>query len=153
MYFYQIKCCFYTQNGCMNKQILQRLIPSQIPDRFSKLINWNILVNIFIDLLINWLLFKFSYIHDRLATGIWFSPHIIYFSSQKRLKHGRQNITLHWINGIIRNKKCIFTKLNVCTRMYSWFCLLCNYKYLWRYWVSHILIYTVLYNFIAIYTS
>jgi hypothetical protein len=31
---------------------------------------------------------------------------------QKRLKHGRQNITLHWINGIIRNNKCIFTKLN-----------------------------------------
>jgi hypothetical protein len=38
MYFYQIKCCFYTQNGWMNKQILQRLIPSQIPDRFSKLL-------------------------------------------------------------------------------------------------------------------
>ena len=38
----------------------------------------------------------------------------IYFSPQKRLKHGRQNITLHWINanGIIRNNKCIFTKLN-----------------------------------------
>jgi hypothetical protein len=34
------------------------------------------------------------------------------FSPQKRLKHGRQNITLHWINGIIRNNKCIFTKLN-----------------------------------------
>jgi hypothetical protein len=34
MYFYQIKCCFYTQNGCMNKKILQQLIPSQIPDRF-----------------------------------------------------------------------------------------------------------------------
>jgi hypothetical protein len=28
------------------------------------------------------------------------------------LKHGRQNITLHWINGIIRNNKCILTKLN-----------------------------------------
>ena len=38
MYFYQIKCCFYTQNGCMNKQILQRLLPSQISDRFSKLL-------------------------------------------------------------------------------------------------------------------
>ena len=38
MYFYQIKYCFYTQNGCMNKNILQRLIPSQIPDRFSKLL-------------------------------------------------------------------------------------------------------------------
>jgi hypothetical protein len=36
--FYQIKCCFYTQNGCMNKTILQRLNPSQIPDRFSKLL-------------------------------------------------------------------------------------------------------------------
>jgi hypothetical protein len=34
----------------------------------------------------------------------------IYFSPQKPLKHGRQNITLHWINGIIRNNKCIFTK-------------------------------------------
>ena len=34
------------------------------------------------------------------------------FQSPKRLKHGRQNITLHWINGIIRNNKCIFTKLN-----------------------------------------
>jgi hypothetical protein len=30
MYFYQIKCCVYTQNGCMNKKILQQLIPSQI---------------------------------------------------------------------------------------------------------------------------
>jgi hypothetical protein len=30
---------------------------------------------------------------------------VIYFSPQKRLKHGRQNITLHWINGIIRNNK------------------------------------------------
>jgi hypothetical protein len=29
MYFYQIKCCFYTQNGCMNKNILLLLIPSQ----------------------------------------------------------------------------------------------------------------------------
>ena len=36
--WYNIKCCFYTQNGCMNKIILQRLIPSQIPDRFSKLL-------------------------------------------------------------------------------------------------------------------
>jgi hypothetical protein len=36
----------------------------------------------------------------------------IYFSPQKRLKHGRQSIMLHWINGIIRNNKCIFTKLN-----------------------------------------
>ena len=41
-------------------------------------------------------------------TGI----HFVYFSPQKRLKHGRQNITLHWINGIIRNNKCILTKLN-----------------------------------------
>ena len=24
MYFYQIKCCYYTENGCMNKKILQR---------------------------------------------------------------------------------------------------------------------------------
>jgi hypothetical protein len=38
MYFYQIKCCFYTQNGCINKKILQRLTPSQIPDRFSTLL-------------------------------------------------------------------------------------------------------------------
>ena len=34
------------------------------------------------------------------------------FQSSKRLKHGRQNITLHWINGIIRNNKCILTKLS-----------------------------------------
>jgi hypothetical protein len=34
------------------------------------------------------------------------------FSPQKRLKHGRQNITLHRINGILQNNKCIFTKLN-----------------------------------------
>jgi hypothetical protein len=38
VYFYQIKCCFYTQNGCVNKKILQQLIPSHIPDRFSKLL-------------------------------------------------------------------------------------------------------------------
>jgi hypothetical protein len=35
----------------------------------------------------------------------------IYFSPQKRLKDGWRNITLHWINGIIRNNKCILTKL------------------------------------------
>jgi hypothetical protein len=32
MYFYQSKGCFYTQIGCMNKTILQQIIPSQIPD-------------------------------------------------------------------------------------------------------------------------
>jgi hypothetical protein len=36
----------------------------------------------------------------------------LYFSPQKRLKHGRQNIRLHWINDIIWDNKCIFTKLN-----------------------------------------
>jgi hypothetical protein len=36
--FYKLNAVFYTQNGCMNKKILQRLIPSQIPDRFSKLL-------------------------------------------------------------------------------------------------------------------
>jgi hypothetical protein len=35
----------------------------------------------------------------------------IYLNSQKRLKHRRQNITLHSINDIIRDNKCIFTKL------------------------------------------
>ena len=34
MYFYQIKCCFYTQNGCMNKQILQRLIHEKWCDTY-----------------------------------------------------------------------------------------------------------------------
>ena len=38
MYFYQIKCCFYTQYGCIEKNILQQLISSQTPDRFSKLL-------------------------------------------------------------------------------------------------------------------
>ena len=38
MYFHQIKCCFYTQTAAWAKNILQRLIPSQIPDRFSKLL-------------------------------------------------------------------------------------------------------------------
>jgi hypothetical protein len=42
MYFDQIKCRFYTQNGCMNKTILQRLIPSQIPDRKFYKYNINI---------------------------------------------------------------------------------------------------------------
>jgi hypothetical protein len=32
--FFFFNLFFYTQNGCMNKKILQRLIPSQIPDRF-----------------------------------------------------------------------------------------------------------------------
>jgi hypothetical protein len=36
----------------------------------------------------------------------------IHFIPQKRLKHGRQNITLDRLNSIIRNNKCIFTKLN-----------------------------------------
>jgi hypothetical protein len=34
----KLNAVFNTQNGCMNKKILQRLIPSQIPDRFSKLL-------------------------------------------------------------------------------------------------------------------
>jgi hypothetical protein len=38
------------------------------------------------------------------------SEHI--FDSTQAPVHGRQNITLHWINGIIRNNKCIFSKLN-----------------------------------------
>ena len=38
MYFNKIKCCFYTHNGCMNKQILQQIIPPQTSDRFSKLL-------------------------------------------------------------------------------------------------------------------
>ena len=39
MYSCKIKCCFYPQKHCMNKQqILQQLIPSQTPDRFSKLL-------------------------------------------------------------------------------------------------------------------
>jgi hypothetical protein len=36
--FTKLNAVFNTQNGCMNKKILQRLIPSQIPDRFSKLL-------------------------------------------------------------------------------------------------------------------
>jgi hypothetical protein len=34
------------------------------------------------------------------------------FQSPKTFKTWTTNITLHWINGIIRNNKCIFTKLN-----------------------------------------
>ena len=34
------------------------------------------------------------------------------FQSPKRIKTWTKNITPHWINGIIRNTKCIFTKLN-----------------------------------------
>ena len=37
---------------------------------------------------------------------------VIYFSLPTTIKHGWQKITLHWINSIIRNNKCIFTKLN-----------------------------------------
>ena len=37
--FTKLNAVFYTHNGCMNKKILQRLIPSQIPDRFSKLLS------------------------------------------------------------------------------------------------------------------
>jgi hypothetical protein len=36
----------------------------------------------------------------------------IYFSPQKRLKHGRQNITLNWINGIIRNNSYVVNLIN-----------------------------------------
>ena len=38
MYFYTIKLCFYTQNNCMDKNKLLQIIPSQTPDRFSKLV-------------------------------------------------------------------------------------------------------------------
>jgi hypothetical protein len=65
------------------------------------------------------LYYEFSLLHIfSLVLQPWMSAYIrktdgVYiFSPQKRLKHGRQNITLHWINGIIRNNKCIFTKLN-----------------------------------------
>ena len=34
------------------------------------------------------------------------------FQSPKTIKTWTTNITLHWINGIIRNYKCIFNKLN-----------------------------------------
>jgi hypothetical protein len=50
MYFYQIKCCFSTQNGCMKKKILQQLIPSQIPDRFNKLLCSTVKSVIYIDI-------------------------------------------------------------------------------------------------------
>jgi hypothetical protein len=60
--------------------------------------------------------YEFSLLHIfSLVIQPWMSAYIrktdgVYiFSPQKRLKHGRQNITLHWINGIIRNNKCIFT--------------------------------------------
>ena len=65
------------------------------------------------------LYYEFSLLHIfSLVMQPWMSAYIrktdgVYiFSPQKRLKHGRQNITLHWINGIIQNNKCIFTKLN-----------------------------------------
>ena len=38
------------------------------------------------------------------------------FQSPKTIKTWTTNITLHWINGIIRNNKCIFTKLNFYTQ-------------------------------------
>ena len=37
-YFYQIKCRFYPQTGCMNKQKITTKNSSHIPDRFSKLL-------------------------------------------------------------------------------------------------------------------
>ena len=65
------------------------------------------------------LYYEFSLLHIfSLVIQPWMSAYIrktdgVYiFIPQKRLKHGRQNITLHWINGIIRNNKWIFTKLN-----------------------------------------
>ena len=61
------------------------------------------------------LYYEFSLLHIfSLVLQTWMSAYIrgIYFSPQQRLKHRQQNITLHWINGIIRNNKCIFTKLN-----------------------------------------
>jgi hypothetical protein len=64
-------------------------------------------------------IYEFSLLHIfALVLQPWMSAYIrktdgVYISvPQKRLKHGPQNITLHWINGIIRNNKCIFTKLN-----------------------------------------
>ena len=58
--------------------------------------------------------YEFSLLHIfSLVLQPWMSAYIrktdgVYISvPQKRLKHGRQNITLHWINGIIRNNKCI----------------------------------------------
>jgi hypothetical protein len=48
------------------------------------------------------------HIIKQLMTGSRWIPGFI----NKRFKHGRQNITLHRINGMIRNNKCMFTKLN-----------------------------------------
>ena len=63
--------------------------------------------------------YGFSLLHIfSLVLQPWMSAYIrktdgVYISApHQRLKHGRQNIMLHWINGIIRNNKCIFTKLN-----------------------------------------
>ena len=60
------------------------------------------------------LLQKFS-----LVLQLWMSAHIWKTDISvppKRYKHGRQNITLHWINSIIRNNKikCCFYAQNGC---------------------------------------
>jgi hypothetical protein len=67
--------------------------------------------------------YEFSLLHIfSLVLQPWMSAYIrktdgVYISvPKKRLKHGRQNITLHWINGIIRNNKCIITKFKEAKR-------------------------------------
>jgi hypothetical protein len=75
---------------------------------------------LYFDWIIKCVLFLNSTLDNRelcLATGTMpvsndFPRALYLWRPKKRLKHGRQNITLHWINGIIRNNKCIFTKLN-----------------------------------------
>ena len=76
-------------------------------------------INIFPLTVHNKIYYEFSLLHIfSLVLQPWMSAYIrktdgVYISvPKKKLKHGRQNITLHWINGIIRNNKCIFTKLN-----------------------------------------
>jgi hypothetical protein len=141
MYFYQIKCCFYTQNGCMNKKNITTVNsvtntwsiqqtpmfhgctitnkPSYFMYRVSRegkycttfLNQYSFICSKFYKLY----KYNINISHNKTTVTSTLNVSIysenrraIYFSPPKRLKHGRQHITLHWINGIIRNNKCIY---------------------------------------------
>jgi hypothetical protein len=109
---------FYIQHPTVNKFASFIFIFRISRCRFPYLWRHSSMTSFFNDVILQWRYYEFSLLHIfSLVIQPWMSAYIrktdVYiFSPQKRLKHGRQNFTLHWINGIIRNNKCIFTKLN-----------------------------------------
>jgi hypothetical protein len=117
--------------------ILKELYSTKVPlSSDMSLLSHTISLSIF-NIFIDWkkhsrdvinVYYEFTLLHIfALVLQPWMSAYIrktdgVYILVPKRLKHGRQNITLHWIKGTMRNIKYIFTKLNAVfiLKMVAW---------------------------------